>query len=327
MKVSIASLGLVLAQLAHAAPTPTVELNARGQIVKRASVTDVPTVGFATLNGGTTGGKGGTTTTVSTLAQYTAAIAGDDPKIVVVEGTITGAVQARPGSNTSIIGKDGNAVLVGIGMYINKVSNVIVRNLSVQKVLAENGDAIGIQASTNVWVDHCDLSSDMDHDKDYYDGLLDITHASDYVTVSNTYFHDHWKGDLIGHSDSNGAEDTGHLRVTEYANYFARINSRTPSIRFGTGHFFDTYFEDVNDGINTRDGAQVLVESNVFEGSDKPLYSTDDGYAVSVDNDFGGGSDEALQGTLTSLPYSYTTLGSGNVKAAVVGVAGATLSF
>ena len=32
-----------------------------------------------------------------------------------------------------------------------------------------------------------DLSSDRDHDKDYYDGLLDITHAADFVTVTNTF--------------------------------------------------------------------------------------------------------------------------------------------
>lgn len=62
-------------------------------------------------------------------------------------------------------------------------------------------------------------------------------------------------------------------------------------------------------------------------GSDKPLYSTDDGYAVSVDNDFGDGSNEALAGTLTSVPYSYTKLGSTKVKAAVVGAVGNILSF
>ena len=40
-----------------------------------------------------------------------------------------------------------------MGFYVNKVKNVIIRNLSISKVLAENGDAIGIQASQNVWVD------------------------------------------------------------------------------------------------------------------------------------------------------------------------------
>ena len=30
------------------------------------------------------------------------------------------------------------------------------------------------EVSTNVWIDHCDLSSNRDHDKDYYDGLIDV---------------------------------------------------------------------------------------------------------------------------------------------------------
>lgn len=81
--------------------------------------------------------------------------------------------------------------LTGVGFYVKDQSNVILRNLKISKVLADNGDAIGIQKSSNVWVDHCDLSSDQSHDKDYYDGLLDVTHASEWVTISNTYLHDH----------------------------------------------------------------------------------------------------------------------------------------
>lgn len=68
---------------------------------------------------------------------------------------------------------------------------MIIRNLGIKKVLADNGDAIGIRTSwsrlpsstanpsaeysTNVWVDHCDVSSDMTHGKDYYDGLIDVS--------------------------------------------------------------------------------------------------------------------------------------------------------
>ncbi|KAK9554662.1 hypothetical protein V6Z88_006651 [Aspergillus fumigatus] len=210
---------------------------------------------------------------------------------------------------------------------VKEKSNVIIRNLGVKKVLAENGDAIGIQYSNNVWVDHVDVSSDRDHDKDYYDGLIDVTHAADYVTISNSYIHDHWKASLVGHSDNNGDEDKGHLRVTYANNYWSNINSRAPSLRFGTGHIYNSYFENVSDGINTRDGAQVLVESNQFVGSSKALYSTDDGYAVERDNDFGGAKNTALQGTLTTVPYSYSLLGSSKVKSAVVGVAGQTLKF
>lgn len=41
--------------------------------------------------------------------------------------------------------------LVGIGLRVNKKSNVIIRNLKISKVIAGTGDAIGIQESKNVW--------------------------------------------------------------------------------------------------------------------------------------------------------------------------------
>ena len=52
-------------------------------------------------------------------------------------------------------------------------------------------------------------------------------------------------------------------------------------------------------------------------------------YVVAIDNDLGDGTNTAPVGTLTasSMPYSYSLLGSANVVSAVVGVAGATLSF
>ena len=106
---------------------PVEDLGSQEKRAAAASVSDVATVGYATLNGGyvmdqenpssleltmrfrTTGGKGGATVTVSTLAALTSAIAGDTPSIVIVSGTITGAAQLRPGSNKSIIGKDNSA--------------------------------------------------------------------------------------------------------------------------------------------------------------------------------------------------------------------------
>lgn len=97
--------------------------------------------------------------------------------------------------------------LNGIGIRVINVDNVIVRNIKISKVLAGTGDALGVQASTRVWVDHVDLSSDLSHDKDYYDGLLDITHGCTGVTVTNSKFSNHWKSMLIGHSDNNGSED------------------------------------------------------------------------------------------------------------------------
>ncbi|TGO87325.1 hypothetical protein BPOR_0234g00110 [Botrytis porri] len=329
MKFSTVSAGL-LAAFAAAAPTPTSdEIVNRAAIAKRATVTDACDIGYASTNGGTKGGAGGATTTVSTYAQFTkAATAGNT--VVVVSAPITQAAkQVKVASDTTIIGKDSKVVFTGFGLLVKEQSNVIIRNIAIKEVLAANGDALGIQKSTNVWVDHVDLSSNRDHDKDYYDGLFDVTHASDYVTLSNSFIHDHWKSSLVGHSDSNSAEDKGHLRVTYANNYWKNVNSRGPSIRFGTAHIYNSYHDTVADGINTRLGAQVLVESNAWTGSKKPLYSTDAGYAVASDNDFGFGANEAEKGTMSAstLGYKYTLLGSSKVKSAVVGTAGATLSF
>ncbi|KAF9040688.1 polysaccharide lyase family 1 protein [Panaeolus papilionaceus] len=304
-------------------------------IEKRASANDVATIGYATLNGGTTGGSGGTVTTVTTLAALTSALSGSAKKIVIISernfmafiiGTITGNTALRVGSNTSVLGKAGSS-LVGVGLRVYRESNVIIRNVKISKVVADAGDAIGVQEASQVWLDHLDLSSDRDHDKDYYDGLLDITHGCTGVTVTYTKLYNHWKASLVGHSDSNGSEDTK-ITVTYAFNLFSNLNSRTPSFRFGHGHIYNNVFDNNNDGINTRVGAQLLVENNVWSsGTTKPLYATDGGFAVARGNDFGGGANTAPVGNFNSAPYSYSLTSVGSVRSAVTSQAGQTLSF
>ncbi|KAF9495953.1 pectate lyase [Pleurotus eryngii] len=320
MKWFVSTVAFLAVQVVSASPSLT----------KRASVNDVATLGFATLNGGTTGGAGGPTTTVSTLDALTSAVAGDAKKTVIISGYITGGAIVLVGSNTSVLGRNaGASLLTGIGLRVLNVTNVIIRNVKITKVPAP-GDNIGIQSAHQVWVDHVDLSSDRDHDKDFYDGLLDITHGCTGVTVTNSVLHDHWKGSLVGHSDSNGKEDVV-ITVTYANNYFFNINSRTPSFRFGTGHLFNNVFDNNGDGINTRDGAQLLIENNVWSASKKPIFSTDEGFAVQRGNDLGGVkgtvNDTVAVGTFTSPPYSYSLIATGSVRSAVVGGVGATISF
>src|SRR6266700_6387903 len=129
---------------------------------------------------GTTGGAGGATVTVTSATALASAVADNTARIVRVSGTFTGSSVVKIGSNKTIIGVGSNAGLVGIELSINNHSNVIIRNLSISKVSANDGDAIHIQQdATHIWVDHNDLSSDLTHGKDFYDGLVDITHASD----------------------------------------------------------------------------------------------------------------------------------------------------
>lgn len=239
---------------------------------------DFSLYGWAATNGGTTGGAGGQTVTVSTLADLKFYCAQTAPYIIHVSGTITGNEQIPVESNKSILGIGSTARLVGIGFKIGsssrfgQIGNIIFRNLIMEKPLAPI-DKFSIQyGAHHIWIDHCELFSDRDHGKDYYDGQIDITHAADFITVSWTVFHDHFKNSLVGHSDSNAAEDTGHLTVTYHHNLFTRVDSRNPSVRFGTVHVYNNYFLDIPDyGIASRMGARVRIENNYFQNVVEPI--------------------------------------------------------
>ncbi|TDZ15131.1 Pectate lyase plyB [Colletotrichum orbiculare MAFF 240422] len=322
----------LLAIAASASPTPTVE---DGRVLsKRAAVTDACNIGYCTQNGGTKGGAGGTTTTVTNLAQLSAAANASGPGIIVVQGNIVGKAKVQVGSDKTIVGKSGSS-LEGIGLTILGQKNVIVRNMKIGKVEAAYGDAITIQLSKNVWVDHCELYATREGvDKDFYDGLVDLSHAADWVTISNVYFHDHSKGSLVGHSDSNAAEDTGTLRVTYANNHWYNIRSRGPLLRFGTAHVYNNYVNGMDTGLNSRMGAQALIQSSLFENTGKKAIFTESskevGYVVAIDVTLTGESaNTAPLGKLTasSPSYSYSLLGSANVKAAVTKEAGQTLGF
>ncbi|KAF1920178.1 pectate lyase-like protein [Ampelomyces quisqualis] len=332
MKLST-SLFLLVASLVSASPAPFAKERTASVLQKRASIDDAADIGYATQNGGTTGGTGGPSTTVSTLAQLSAAAAGTGPQVIVLQGAITGAALVNVTSSTTIVGKAGSS-LTGIGLQIMGQKNVIIRNVKIAKVLAAYGDGIRVFKSTNVWIDHCDVSGDETAGKDTYDGLIDLSHAADFVTISHTYFHNHHKGTLVGHSDKNAAEDSGHLRVTYANNHFYKVGSRGPLLRFGTAHIFNHYYNEQDTGVNTRMGAQALVESTVFENSGKKMVYSESssavGFATVIDTIFGGQSANTAQpGTLTasSFPYTYSLLGSANVKASVTEEAGQTLTF
>jgi len=89
-------------------------------------------------------------------------------------------------------------------------------------------------------------------------------------------------------------------------------------------------FQNVSNGISTGMGANLLVESSVFEGSGKAIYSADGtGSVTAVDVVLGDSSNTAPKGNMTveSLPYPYDVMGSKTVKDRIVGQAGQTLKY
>jgi len=294
--------------------------------------------GFATQNGGTTGGAGGPTVNVNTEAQLINAVTDNNPRIVRVTGSITlsGSTRVRIGSNKSILGASSNAgIHRGGGMLIESGRNVIIRGIRCSFVRDPN-DCVEVSRSTNVWIDHCDFWSDMNNGRDFYDGLVDIVRGSDFVTLSWNRFRNHYKVSLIGNSDDAAATDRGRLRVSIQGNWFQNVNSRNPSLRFGTGHIWNNLFENVGSStINSRMGAQVLVENNVFINARRTIItnldSREDGFANQRNNLFGSesmaGPFITRTGSFTNPPYSYSLQSVHNTATLVRGRAGATTTF
>src|SRR5215831_2216985 len=220
------------------------------------------------LNGGSLG-PSVTATTLDDLKMY---LGSPNPYVVSFSGLVMGADLIDVASNKTLLGVGSDAHLQGIELRFNGSRNVIVRNLAVSHVIADGAgianDAIEITGGArNIWIDHCELFSDLAHGKDYYDGLLDIKNESSFITVSWTAIHDHFKASLISSGDEQTADTV--IRATYHHNFFHDNGSRLPSIRFGKAHVFDNYYQNNTMGscVDSRMGAVVKVENNYFQTS------------------------------------------------------------
>lgn len=173
-------------------------------------------------------------------------------------------------------------------------------------------DNVQVYNATYVWVDHCSFSDG--HNDDYkfssvfapphvgydyliqhHDGAVDVTGASDYVTISYNHFKDHDKTNLLGSSNtvkpSNG---WGALNITLAYNHYENSGQRLPRVRFGKVHVYNNYitgrigylggYAPTDDtriprnrflyGIGIGHLAKLFVENNIFEIEDAPCYGT-----------------------------------------------------
>ena len=187
-------------------------------------------------------------------------------------------VRLRVPDNTTIIGLDTRATVRGAwldlrGTATAKRRNIIIRHLIFEDVIdcfpawtptrnadgswAGTGawdseyDAISLRDTENVWIDHNEFRDRLTGDAtlptyfgakfQMHDGLVDITNASDLVTVSWNRFFNHDKTMLIGSSDSAPA-DIGKLRVTLHHNHFENVGQRAPRVRYGQVHVYNNYY-------------------------------------------------------------------------------------
>ena len=244
---------------------------------------DLPMTGFATQNGGTTGGKGYSEVTVDNVTDLKAYAKAGNKIIYVKPGTYMGPIEV--GSNVTIYGYQGAIIAQpasGSAMKLSGSKNVIIRNLKFKGAGAhddDDEDCLQVNhESKNVWIDHVDVY-------DGHDGNLDITNASDYVTISWTKFSytsastGHQFSNLIGNSKTK-TTDRGHLNVTIHHTWWADgVVERMPRVRFGKVHVANNLFDSKNASYCVRAAieADIRIERNVFIGVQKALdlYTSD----------------------------------------------------
>lgn len=204
-------------------------------------------------------------------------------------------VRIRIGSNTTIVGVGKSPTIKGAWLDIrgtagtpNSRTNIIVRNLTFLDTYdcfpawaPTDGtlgswnaqyDSISLRDSNNVWIDHNRFEDRKTADDlqpqhfgvlyQVHDGLVDITNASDLVTVSWNRFGNHDKAMLIGSSDGASA-DRGKLRVTIHHNVFEGIGQRAPRARFGQVHLYNNFY-DVRDTPSYQYTWGVGIESAIY---------------------------------------------------------------
>ncbi|MFJ6677336.1 polysaccharide lyase family 1 protein [Actinosynnema sp. NPDC091369] len=317
--------------------------------------------GYASVNGGTTGGQGGKTVRATTGTQIHQALctraSSSTPIIIEVEGTINhgntakvsgdscetaaGVIELKRISNVTIIGVGGGAVFDQLGIHIRESRNIIIRNVTIRNVkksgspTSNGGDAIGMESNVrNVWVDHTTLLAS-GGESEGYDGLFDMKNNTQYVTLSYSILRNSGRGGLVGSSES----DLSNGFITYHHNLYENIDSRAPLLRGGIGHMYNNYYVSLNEsGINSRAGAKARVDNNYFKNSKDVLgtfYTDEAGYWQVSGNTFDNvtwsarssehnpAGPDVKSTTTVSVPYGFPLDQTGCVPSIVTRTAGA----
>jgi pectate lyase len=201
------------------------------------------------------------------------------------------------GSNTSLIGVGNKALIKNGSLMVKNAENVIIRNIAFEDSYDyfpqwdpkdnANGewnseyDNVTLFGSRRVWIDHCTFSDGARPDHlnrvslgrpmQFHDGLLDIVRGSDLVTVSNSHFKNHDKGNLIGNGDGR-TDDAGKLRVTMHHNWFDNVKERSPRVRYGRVHLYNNFYSATPGAeypygysIGVGYQSQIVAQNNAFE--------------------------------------------------------------
>ena len=304
-------------------------------------------VGWATQNGGTSGGGNASPVVVTNYNDLKSAVTDDNVSVVHISGTIniSSRITIQDLSDKTIIGLPG-AKLVSTNMskdgsgifYIKRVENLIMRNIIFEGPGAydtDGWDNLALDDCRNIWVDHCEFH-------DGVDGNFDIKNKSDYISVTWCTFSyekppkaggpggsdDHRYTNLIGSSDGATA-DEGKLKITFQYNWWGEgCKERMPRVRYGQVHLVNNYYSSsvANQGARAGYKANLRIEGNYFiAGYKKPVDEFNKDYTAILAKDNQGASN-LTKGSAFTPPYSLTIANANDIVTPITTCGGATLT-
>ncbi|MDR1679815.1 MAG: hypothetical protein LBR81_08585 [Prevotellaceae bacterium] len=253
---------------------------------------------------GVTGGGNATPETVSTYEALKAALASNEPKVILVSGTITfpkdnPKYSTKINSNKTLIGLPGAKLEVypvpqdernpnGLGSHLltidknSGVKNIIIRNLIFQGPGAwdaQGEDCLTNDGGTDIWIDHCEFYDGMD-------GNIDMSREADNITFSWCKFgytippkphvppegqsDDHRFSNLVAYNATDAPTD-GRFSITFAYNYWSEgCVARMPRARNAQFHFVNCYYNSsvASEAIGLEagiNGTESYVENCHFE--------------------------------------------------------------
>lgn len=241
-------------------------------------------VGFATQNGGTTGGSGGVEKSVTTfeeLKRY--AEVPDSLFIIKVVGTIkgTGSLVGKDykghiklASNKTILGEGSTAFLDGVGLSISGTEhNIIIKNIKFSfvsigksipadlenipglysklgdegraQILVNSGDLVTISGSaSNIWIDHCEFFNE----DPKVQTNQDLYDGLLDIKNKSQYITISWCYFHDHHKThlvgSSDKDIYADRKVTFHHNRYENIEERLPLFRGGVAHIFNNYYSN-----------------------------------------------------------------------------------
>ncbi|KAM3361397.1 pectate lyase [Capsicum galapagoense] len=163
----------------------------------------------------------------------------------------------------------------GAGIKMQNVNNVIISNLHIHNIqvtgggmirdsvdhvgmrTGDEGDAISIFASRDIWIDHVSMSRAAD-------GLIDAVQGSTGITISNCHFTDHDKVMLFGANDEYAEDKKMHITLA-YNHFGKRLDQRMPRCRLGFFHLVNNdYTHWMRYAIGGSSEATIISQGNRF---------------------------------------------------------------